>query len=190
MRSPLLYPSEPIFQLLRKAETYFRTKEDDILCSKILLPQLVQYFSKSAHNVTGVFPTCHDVVTKLLTTFFRSRIHLLLRKYNNEHPTKQSSKCGSKSVGMRVAVNTVTWNKSCNMYVAILFSWEHPRCELEWKLWLTFIVFAPEGVKTSSGVHLFPKSALNPHKSILNPLKATLNPPKILNPVYTKTQNC
>ncbi len=72
MRSPLLYPSEPIFQLLRKAETYFRTKEDDILCSKILLPQLVQYFSKSAQNITGVFPTCHDVVTKLLTTFFRS----------------------------------------------------------------------------------------------------------------------
>lgn len=103
----LSLPSPAVIQFLETAESLFRTNSDKLLHDQITLAQLE---ASAVQNVTCVncFPACHNVATKLLRVFLRTRMHILLRKENQRISEKKASvKCGSRSIGKQVATRNV-----------------------------------------------------------------------------------
>ncbi|KAM7311295.1 hypothetical protein ISCGN_008202 [Ixodes scapularis] len=102
-RIALVVPSKATLSLLEAAERYYRRNEKLVIDNSLSIHNL----RSSILDATGPceIPVCHDVPMKLLRCFLSTRLHMTLRKLNQQiRDKKQSAKCGSRSVGMRHAV--------------------------------------------------------------------------------------
>uniref|UniRef100_A0A147BVI5 Putative p-32 hm n=1 Tax=Ixodes ricinus TaxID=34613 RepID=A0A147BVI5_IXORI len=102
-RMALVVPSKATLSLLEAAERYYRRNEKLVIDNSLSIHNL----RSSILDATGPceIPVCHDVPMKLLRCFLSTRLHMTLRKLNQQiRDKKQSAKCGSRSVGMRHAV--------------------------------------------------------------------------------------
>jgi hypothetical protein len=102
-----LYPSKCIFYKIKNAEIVFRKESDKLIDGRLTLKCLTSAFINI--NSTNTLPKCHNIFQKIVTIYFRTRLYFLLRKRSDElnKLTQESSKCGSRSIGMRVAIKKV-----------------------------------------------------------------------------------
>lgn len=107
-RNPLRVPSQPLVRLMQAAENLFRANEANLLNSKCNIQGLKEAVSERA-DLIQEFPPCHSVAEKALSHFFLCRLRFAV-KQRNAHllsTLRQSGKCGSKSIGMRVLSKNV-----------------------------------------------------------------------------------
>lgn len=103
----LVTPSPAVVQLLECAENLFRANSTELLQNKLSIAQIEESAMDMVTSV-GCFPSCHDVQRKLLKVFFRTRMHILIRKENERALSQKASvKCGSRSVAKQVATTNV-----------------------------------------------------------------------------------
>lgn len=100
--NPLCRPSKKVFRLLQCADKVFRQYEHKVL--NVPLRVITQAVLQS--TTPDGYPSCHNIRKKLVDKFLALRMRIALRKMNNKQKTT-SSKCGSKSVGMRVLADNV-----------------------------------------------------------------------------------
>lgn len=88
------------------AEILFRKECNKLLDGRLTLKCLTSAFINIG---TNSLPKCHNIFQKIFTIYFRTRLYFLLRKRSDElnKSTKESLKCGSRSIGMRIAVKKV-----------------------------------------------------------------------------------
>ncbi|XP_077256614.1 uncharacterized protein LOC143894322 isoform X1 [Temnothorax americanus] len=101
--SGLIFSSELVYCFLQNAEFIFRKREEEILSGVVTFSEMLETLLPLC--ITYKFPPCHSVGKHILKAYLFSRIHFIVRKFNNTIVCNKSSKCGSKSVGMRNAVN-------------------------------------------------------------------------------------
>ncbi|KAH9374981.1 hypothetical protein HPB48_019007 [Haemaphysalis longicornis] len=108
-RNPLKVPSGPLVQLLEDCERLFRVNEDRLLNSKCTLESLKKFVKEKVRSFKN-FPVCHSVAEKATAHFFLCRLRFAVKQRNVYllDKMRQSGKCGSKSVGMRVLAQNVT----------------------------------------------------------------------------------
>lgn len=104
----LVVPSTSVMLLLEQAEAYFRRNEQQLLSNSVCLDSLRTHILGSL-SFSNCFPECHDVQTKLVRVFLKTRLCIFLKKENSERLKKMKAnlKCGSRSVGMRAAATNV-----------------------------------------------------------------------------------
>ena len=77
-----------------------------VLETRNLLGRLVHLANTQTKNIT--FPSCHDIKTKLLKSFFNLRLHIYAKKQENIRKTRvlqgKTSELGSKRMMMRKTV--------------------------------------------------------------------------------------
>lgn len=100
----LVKPANSVFSLVLAAEGEFRKYENLIVQSKKTLEDVHRATAELTKQIP--FPPCHELAKKLLDTFFLFRIRIALRQKNEEFQkeAEKTSKCGSRSMGMRAAV--------------------------------------------------------------------------------------
>ncbi|XP_064475404.1 uncharacterized protein LOC135389269 [Ornithodoros turicata] len=96
-KNPLCRPAKKVVNLLQHTEKVFRQHEDNIL--NISMSVLAEIVLQSAPS--HEYPSCHGIARKLVDKFLSLRMRIALRKINCA-PRAAPSKCGSKSVAMRV----------------------------------------------------------------------------------------
>lgn len=106
--NPLKVPSQPLVDLATVCEQLFRVNEENLIESKCTLDSLKKAVQDK--DVYKKFPACHSVAEKVTAHFFLCRLRFSLKQRNAQLLSKlrQSGKCASKSVGMRVLVQNVS----------------------------------------------------------------------------------
>lgn len=100
----LKYFSSHVQCLLSNAEIYFKAVESNLSNLQSVREQLVNAMLKRDINVQ-LFPTCHNIASKLLNRFFTIRLHALsLKLLSLSSTVKPGSLMASKSAAMREAV--------------------------------------------------------------------------------------
>ncbi|KAG8226417.1 hypothetical protein J437_LFUL012513 [Ladona fulva] len=101
--SSLIKPSKSVFAVVKTAERCLRDQRESILKGVITHSRIVSL----ALEATGSsdLPTCHDVIGKLIKNYTRTRLHILVREFNSKLRAENSVKCGSRSIGMRMALH-------------------------------------------------------------------------------------
>lgn len=105
-RQSLTNPSPALVETVKIAENFFRSNREALLKNAVSNAQLQASVKSSITFVTS-FPMCHDVLEDILHVFLKVRVQILVRNEDAKVATMKSSKCGSKSVGMRAAVAEV-----------------------------------------------------------------------------------
>jgi hypothetical protein len=98
----LTHPSPAILQAVIVAETIFRNHEDRLMktdnVSNYLLNAFDRQFSSSS------FPSCHNIVERVIGRYFRLRLHIYGRRVTNNCAGKTSIQHGSRSAHCRTGV--------------------------------------------------------------------------------------
>lgn len=105
-KNSLVYSSKHAFDTIVQAEILFRKKSEKLIEGELTLKTLTSAFINISNNV---LPNCHGIFEKIITLYFRTRLYILLRKCSLQADVhqKQSVKCASRSVGMRIAVDNI-----------------------------------------------------------------------------------
>lgn len=85
---------------------FFRTKTQMLIENKLKLDDVVAVFTKNIQN-DFCLPRCHDILMKVLKLFFKTRLYICLRAANKKLICSSFTRCDSRSMGMRNAVNKV-----------------------------------------------------------------------------------
>lgn len=104
----LVSPTPAVIRLLETAENMFRVNGNKLLSNEVTVAQLVAATNDSELAVS-CFPSCHNMQERLLRAFFKTRIHIFLRKENllREAEEAKSAKAGSRSIGKQAATTNV-----------------------------------------------------------------------------------
>lgn len=104
----LTVPSPAVLKLIETAENYVRLNEEALIVNRVSASKLQSTIQSSLY-LGNCFPTCHCISDKLLATFLRTRISILVKKKNHLLMSKiqSSQKCGSRSIGMHVAADSI-----------------------------------------------------------------------------------
>ncbi|KAH7977604.1 hypothetical protein HPB49_002951 [Dermacentor silvarum] len=104
----LTVPSPAVLQFIETAENYVSLNEDALIANRVSASKLQSTIQSSLY-LGNCFPTCHCISDKLLATFLRTRISILVKKKNHLLMAKSQSsqKCGSRSIGMHVAADSL-----------------------------------------------------------------------------------
>jgi hypothetical protein len=95
-----------VMEFLGKAEMHIRKYASKLIQGETKLKFVIALFFKS--NAFS-FPTCHKSCLRTCKYYFKSGIYFMLRKENNtlSNLKQRSTKCDSKSMGMRRAVQNI-----------------------------------------------------------------------------------
>jgi hypothetical protein len=94
-----------VFDLLQGAEQHYRKFKHALINRATVLKAISDtYLSLNTQN----FPACHNIRSKLVNLYLKSRIYFTLRRLNKKYEQQENEpKYGSKSIGMRLAVKRI-----------------------------------------------------------------------------------
>ncbi|KAG8237033.1 hypothetical protein J437_LFUL016846 [Ladona fulva] len=101
--SSLIKPSKSVFAVVKTAERCLRDQRESILKGVITHSRIVSLALEGTES--SDIPTCHNVIGKLIKNYTRTRLHILVREFNSKLRSENSVKCGSRSIGMRMALH-------------------------------------------------------------------------------------
>lgn len=104
----LAFPSPAVLQVIEAAEGYVRANQEQLIANKLSLATLKGTI-QGALSFGNCFPTCHKVGDAVIANFLKTRIRILVKRRNFvvSQSSQSSQRCGSRSVGMRVAANRI-----------------------------------------------------------------------------------